>query len=160
MSDTAKAAFAKFVVTQKNEGLREALAGLLTQTAFRFCGIWLFQGDKAKAVIHVDREQPETESVPEVGATATYCSLMRESGKPFATFNAMTDARLASHVARTSVLSYAGVPVIDVNGDVIGSLCFYDIQPRDADEVDEQLMASISRYLSLSGLVPPYNPPT
>jgi hypothetical protein len=83
---------------------------------------------------------------------------MRESDKPFATSNAMADTRLASHVARTSVLSYSGVPVIDVKGDVIGSLCFYDIRPRDADEVEELLMVSISRYLSLSGLVPPYNP--
>lgn len=130
---------------------------LLEQTNFRFCGIWLFQDDKAKAVIHVDRENLEMESVPEVGATATYCSLMQESGKPFATPNAMADTRLASHVARTAVLSYAGVPVIDVKGDVIGSLCFYDLQPRDANEIDETLMASISRYLALGGLVPPYN---
>ena len=130
---------------------------LLKQTNFRFCGIWLFQADKAKAVIHVDRENLETESVPEVGATATYCSLMQESGKPFATSNASNDTRLTSHAARTTVLSYAGVPVIDVKGDVIGSLCFYDLRPREIKEVDEALMASISRYLALGGLVPPYN---
>ena len=156
LSEQAKAAFAKFVVIQRSDGLRGALAVLLQQTEFRFIGIWLFKDGKAKAVIHVDREHPETESVPEVGETATYCSLMRRTGEPFATPNAMDDVRLAAHPARTSVLSYSGVPVVDVKGDVIGSLCLYDLQPRDVTQVDESLMTGVSRYLALGGLIPLY----
>jgi GAF domain-containing protein len=82
---------------------------------------------------------------------------MRTSGHPFATSNSVNDARLTAHAARTTVLSYSGVPVIDVKGEVIGSLCFYDLQPRDVSQLDETLMASVSRYLSLGGLVPSYD---
>jgi hypothetical protein len=59
LSDQAKATFVKFVVAQKSEGLREALAMLLKQTEFRFAGIWLFKNDVARAVVHVDRDRPQ-----------------------------------------------------------------------------------------------------
>lgn len=149
-------AFANFVVTLKAEGLREALATLLRRTDYRFIGIWRFKDGKANAAAHYDRENPTLTTAEEVPDTATYCCYVRESGQPFKTPNALIDERAAKHPARSTVLSYCGVPVMDSAGTILGTLCHYDLVPRDPEQVSLELMMSVSSYLALGGHVPPY----
>lgn len=156
LSPEARAAFADFVVTLRSDGLRPALAKLARRSDFRFIGIWRFKDGKANAAVHFDREDPSVETASEVADTATYCCYVRESGEPFKTPNAMVDERLARHPARQAVLSYSGVPVLDNAGQVVGTLCHYDLVPRDTSQVDIPLMLSVASYLSLGGHVPPY----
>lgn len=149
-------AFAEFVVTHKTDGLREALATLLKRTDYRFIGIWRFQDGKANAAVHYDRENPDQLTAQEVPDTATYCCYVRESGQPFKTPNALVDERTADHPARSTVLTYCGVPVMDSFGTILGTLCHYDLVPRDPEQVSLELMLSVSSYLALGGHVPGY----
>ncbi len=148
--------FADFAVTHRGEGLRLALAQLLELTDYRFIGIWRFEDGKANAVVHYDRENPEVTSASEVPDTATYCCFVRASGEPFKTPNALVDERLMQHPAREKVLTYCGVPVMDSFGNIMGTLCHYDVVPRDPEQIDIPLMLSVSSYLALGGHVPPY----
>jgi GAF domain-containing protein len=151
--------FARFAVTMSTDGLREALAGLLKRTDYRFIGIWRFENGKANAAVHYDREHPEVLTATEVPDTATYCCFVRESEAPFMTPNALIDARLAAHPAREQVLSYCGVPLMDSSGTLLGTLCHYDLVPRDPEQVDLELMLNVASYLTLGGHVPPYPRP-
>lgn len=148
--------FADFAVKVRGEGVREGLELLLKRTDYRFIGIWRFESGKANAVVHYDRENPEVLTATEVPDTATYCCYVRESGQPFLTPNALVDARLAAHPAREQVLSYCGVPVMDSFGKILGTLCHYDLVPRDPAQVNIELMLNVASFLALGGHVPPY----
>ena len=156
MDSELSRAFADFAVKVRGESVRDALALLLKRTDYRFIGIWRFEGGKANAVVHYDRENPEVLTATEVPDTATYCCYVRESGQPFLTPNALVDARLASHPAREQVLTYCGVPVMDSFGTILGTLCHYDVVPRDPEQVNIELMLSVASFLALGGYVPPY----
>ncbi|CAN7710994.1 GAF domain-containing protein [Acidovorax sp. LjRoot66] len=155
-SPSSSATFADFVLTAKNRSVRDALARLLLMTDFRYIGIWRFQGGMANAAVHFDRQDPSAMSAVEVSQNATYCCYVRESGKPFKTPHALVDERLNSHPARSAVASYVGVPVMDSNGTIVGTLCHYDLVPRDVAQVDTKLMLLVASYLTLNDLVPPY----
>jgi GAF domain-containing protein len=149
-------AFADFVVSLKNKDLRTAIAGLLQRTDYRFIGIWRFENGHATAVVHYDRENPTVTTTDEVPDNATYCCFVRESGAPFKTPNALIDERLAGHPARSQVLTYCGIPVMNSEGAILGTLCHYDVVPRDPEQVDLELMLNVASYLALGGHVPPY----
>jgi GAF domain-containing protein len=106
--------------------------------------------------VHYDRENPDQLTADEVPDTATYCCFVRETGAPFKTPNALVDERIGAHPARATVLSYCGVPVMDSTGTILGTLCHYDVVPRDADQIDIALMLSVASYLGLGGHVPAY----
>lgn len=149
-------AFDGFVATMRAQGLRLALAGLLVRTDYRFIGIWRFENGKANAAVHYDRENPDQLAADEVADDATYCCYVRASGHPFKTADSRSDPRLAQHPAREAVLSYCGVPVMDSLGNVFGTLCHYDLVPRDPEQVDLELMVNVASFLALGGHVPPY----
>lgn len=154
-NDTA-AAFADFAVVLKFEGLRAALAQLQKGTPFRFIGIWRFADGKADAAVHFDREHRSQLRASEVPDTATYCSFVRASGEPFKTANALVDERLNAHPARASVLAYCGAPLIDKGGEILGTLCLYDLEPRDVESLNVELLVMVANYLAMGGHVPPY----
>lgn len=156
MDQQLRRTFADFAVKVRSDGVREALAQLLTLTDYRFIGIWRFENGKANAAVHFDRENPDQLTATEVPDTATYCCYVRESGQPFMTPNALIDARVAAHPAREQVLSYCGVPVMDSSGVILGTLCHYDLVPRDPSQVNLELMLNVSSFLALGGHVPAY----
>ena len=153
---SAQAAFARFAEILEREGPRPALAWLLLRSDYRFIGIFRFEGGKATAAVHYDRENPEVLRCAEVPDTATYCCYVRDSRGAFVTANALTDARLDDHPARESVLAYCGVPVMDPEGVLLGTLCHYDLVPRDPEQLDLPLLLQVTSTLARGGHVPPY----
>lgn len=157
MSDAARrAAFDHFSRTLRDEGVRAALNYLLLLTDYRFIGIFRFHDGKATAAVHVDREQPDVLRSAEVPDTATYCSFVRAERGAFSTADAMNDARLTTHPARAAVAAYCGIPVMDAEGELLGTLCVYDLVPRDPAQVDLELMIEAASTLAQGGHVPPY----
>lgn len=153
---STEAAFRKFRETIDHDGLRPALAYLLSLTDFRYIAIFRRNGDKATAAVFYDREHPEVFGVDEVPETATYCHLATQARDVFATANSLDDPRLASHAARQSVRAYWGLPVMTPEGEILGTLCHYDVVPRDPSQVDLELMVTVASALEQAGLVPPY----
>ena len=149
-------AFAEFTAILGRDGLRPALARMLEQSSFRFIGAWRFDGDMSAPAVHYDRENPEVLDVAPVPASATYCSFIRAQEQPFSTAYAVLDARLLGHPARDTVASYTGVPLLDAQGAVIGTLCHYDLVPRDVAGVDQQLALLAAGYIMAGGFLPPY----
>lgn len=153
---TTSAAFAEFETTVQRSGVREALAQLLKLTDYRFIGIFRFEGGKATAAVHYDRENPHQLTAEEVPETATYCCFVRDSRGAFTTVDALRDERLGAHPARAAVRAYCGVPVMDAEGGFIGTLCHYDSVPRDPEQIDLELMLQVASALAREDRVPPY----
>ncbi len=153
-----EAAFRQFNEVLGRSNLRAALAYLLSLTDFRFIALFRRRGDKANAAVFYDREQPDLLFVDEVPASATYCALAIESRSPFNTGNALQDPRLTTHAAREAVQSYWGLPVMTPEGEILGTLCHYDVVPRDPTQVNLELMVEVASLLQQKGLVPPYPP--
>lgn len=141
------------------EGLRPALSGLLALTDYRFIGLWRFENGRAAAAAHFDKEHPGQENASEVPETATYCTIVRDTEEPFMTGDSMLDARVAGHPAQDVVRTYCGVPLMDSAGEVFGTLCHYDVVPRDPEQINIELMLMVSSFLVLNGHVPDYPHP-
>ncbi|MCX7279809.1 MAG: GAF domain-containing protein [Burkholderiales bacterium] len=148
--------FEQFAQTLESKGAREALAYILSLSAYRFIGVFRFQDGKATAALHYDRENPSVTSSAEVPDTATYCCYVRESKGLFTVANALDDARLESHPARNAVLAYCGIPVMDPDGQLLGTLCHYDVVPRDPDTLDIELLLQVASRLQQGQHIPPY----
>jgi GAF domain-containing protein len=157
-SDTVSkdAAFRKFNETVAQRGIRAGLAYLLSLTDFRFIAIFRRNGDKATAAVFYDRENPDVLHVDEVPASATYCDIAVKTKSVFATGNSEQDPRLTSHAARERVQAYWGLPVMTPEGELVGTLCHYDVVPRDPSQIDLELMVEVASTLEQQGLVPPY----
>ena len=149
-------AFQRFEKTLDMQGVRAALAYIVSLSEYRFISVFQFRDDKAMAALHFDREHPAVLSSAEVPDTATYCCYVRDSRGVFTTANALLDARLAGHPKRSQVLSYCGVPVMDAEGQLLGTLCHYDVVPRDPEQLDLALLIEVASTLARGGHVPPY----
>ena len=151
--------FEAFSQTLESSGVRAALAFLLGLTDYRFIGIFRFENGNANAAVYYDRENPQTLAVDELPESTTYCCYVRDSGGTFTTADSMADARLAAHPRREKVVSYCGVPVMDPEGAIIGTLCHYDVVPRDPAQIDMELIVRVASALAYGGHVPPYPRP-
>ncbi|VTU22419.1 GAF domain protein [Variovorax sp. SRS16] len=145
---STKAAFAQFSETLQAEGVREALAYLLRLTDYRFIGVFRFENGVIDAVVHYDRENPTATKARRTADAETYCSHVRDSKQTFATADALTDSRLQHRPERESLVAYCGVPVMDANGAMLGTLCHYDFVPRDPGQIDIALMQDVAGVLA------------
>ena len=154
--DRTAVAFNVFSRLLASEGVRAALYSLLRLTDYRFISVFRFQDGKATSAVHVDRENLTVTQADEVSDTATYCCYVRDGKGAFITADALLDRRTASHAAREAVRSYCGLPILTSEGELIGTLCHYDLAPRDPEQLDLELLLQVSSVLSEPGVVPPY----
>jgi GAF domain-containing protein len=151
-------AYAAFLTILEARGVRDALAWLVARTDYRFIGIWRFKDGKANAAVHFDKENPAQTRAQEVPESATYCCFVRDSRGAFMTAHALLDPRTQGHPARDAVAAYCGVPLLTAEGELLGTLCHYDVVPRDPEQIDLELMLKVAGTLALGGHVPPYPP--
>ena len=156
MMTTTAEAFDAFNRILQTGGVRDGLAYLVGLTEYRFIGIWRFQDGRANAAVYFDRQNPTVTTATEVPDNATYCCFVRDSRGAFMTAHAMLDPRTEGHPAREAVPTYCGVPIIEPEGRLLGTLCHYDLVPRDPSTVDLELMLQVASALAQKGLVPPY----
>jgi GAF domain-containing protein len=72
---------------------------------------------------------------------------LRESGALFHTSDALRDGRVRSHPKREQIQAYCGVPVLDAQGKLFGSICHFDLQPRVISDEDVDLMEAVAFLL-------------
>ena len=148
--------FDRFSAILRARGVRESLAFLVGLTEYRFIGIWRFRNGRADAAVHYDRENPTVLRAQAVPDTATYCCYVRDSKGVFMTAHALLDPRTADHPAREAVSAYCGVPIMDASGEILGTLCHYDLVPRNPEQIDLELIIQVASALAQGGHVPPY----
>lgn len=131
----------------RNEGVRAALIFVNHLTEHRFSALYQFQNDALRNLYFYDREYPDIESTDEIPVTASYCVFLRDSGLLFHTSDALRDERVRTHPKREQLQSYCGVPVLDSEGKLFGSVCHFDIKPRVIADEDVDLMEAVALLL-------------
>lgn len=149
-------AFARFSATLVASNLRNALAYLLSLTTYRFIAIFTFQDGLARAAIYYDKENPQDDYTRQAIDSSTYCCYVRDSQGVFMTANAMLDARTTDHPQREIIPAYCGIPILDAEGVILGTLCHYDVVPRDPEQIDLPLMLSVASALARGNHVLPH----
>lgn len=157
--DPTAVAFNVFASLLATDGLRAALYALLRRSDYRFVSIFRFKDGMATSVVHVDREDLALTQAAEVPDTATYCSYVRAAQAPFVTVEAGEDARTEGHAAREVVPAYCGIPLYTPEGDFLGTLCFYDMVPRDPEQLDLELLVQAASAIVRHGDLPDYPSP-
>jgi GAF domain-containing protein len=148
-SDSILAVRQAFEARLHGEGLAAALAMLNQRTRFRFTGLYRVEPPALRNVGLYDRENPTLSISGAVCAlTDTYCSIVRERGRPFRVSDAPAEARLRAHPARESVQSYAGVPVRLPGGHLLGTLCHFDGRPRIIAASEMSLLQELAPLLA------------
>lgn len=135
-------AFAPTLASGDIRVLLEYLNGLTTH---RFTGVYRFAPGWVMSVALFDRENPALQLGADVKMKESYCwltGLTRPGDCSYVIEDAMSDARLEGHAARTEVRSYVAVLLRDEGGTPWGTLCHFDFAPRTmASETLEHLEA-------------------
>src|SRR4051812_37029708 len=114
---------------QENFGIRAVLIHLNGLTDHRFTALYRFDEDSLHNLFFFDRQQPEIVSCPEIPVMASYCVFVRRSGQTFVTPDSLADERVLGHARRMEVRSYCGVPLVDDEGRMFGTICHFDYHP-------------------------------
>jgi GAF domain-containing protein len=133
--------------TLRENGIRGVLKRLNEQGAHRYTGIYYKVGDRLKNLYIYDRENPEFAPFPDIPATSSYCSLVIRTCVAFSSESTLQDPRLADHPAREQVQSYCGAPLKRSNGEVFGTLCFFDFVPRRPVEGQTKMLDMVAGLL-------------
>lgn len=131
-------------------GVRAVLIYLNGLTDHRFTALYRFDADTLKNLYFFDREQPDVESCSDIPVMASYCVFVRSSGQTFMTLDSLEDERVRDHPKRFEVRSYCGVPLVDEDGRMFGTICHFDFQPIPIREEDVALMEAIAPLLRAS----------
>ena len=145
--ETLAGAFAHLLA---GAGIHEALASLNARQRFRFTGVYRPEPPMLRNLHLFDRENPTLNVSGGVRRfDETYCSIACLEDRAFGTGDARRDAGLSTHAARASVISYLGVPIRDDAGQVIGTLCHYDVRPRLLPEGEATVLEQVAPVLAL-----------
>lgn len=86
----------------------------------------------------------------ETGRSESFCAHLLADGKRMLVENASEDARFASNPLVQSgpgIRFYAGAPLVAPNGQVLGSLCVIDQQPRSLSSKQLSALEALSRQV-------------
>ena len=148
MNDPNASQIAAFKVALESGGLPAGLGYLNSLTPHRFTGLFLSDGEMLRNVALYDRSDPNAAPWDAFPMLHSYCSIILATGESFSTSSAMEDPRLLDHAARESVRSYCGVPLLDAEGHVIGTLCHFDFIAQPAEVVNPELMLAIPELIA------------
>jgi len=80
----------------------------------------------------------------------SFCQHVVARGEPLVIENAPADALVCDNLAvsELGVIAYLGCPLLATDGEVIGSLCAIDTQPRQWSDADRQTVADLAAIVT------------
>ncbi len=128
-------------------GVRALLVFLNGLTAHRFTALFRFDGETLNNAYFYDRDDPRADSCPDIPVSASYCVYVRDTRSTFVTNDSLDDARVRDHPKRNEVRAYCGVPLVDEDGIVFGSICHFDFRPVSISQANVELMEAVAPLL-------------
>jgi len=115
--------------------LHGVLVRLNARTAFRFTGVYRFDGAVLRNVALFDRLHPEAARGADAPLGETYCAITGRMNDALLVSNGPRDLR-HPWMRANAVISYCGVPIRSEAGQPLGTLCHFDLAPLppQADE--------------------------
>lgn len=103
-----------------------ALDYLNGRTAYRFTGLYRFEGGTLRNVALFDRWVPRQKKGADAPLDQTFCGIVRDAGELEVQYGP-TDPRFP-WMQQNAVVCYCGTLVRDGDGEPLGTLCHFDVQ--------------------------------
>jgi len=133
------------------QDVRGALRYLNGLTSFRFTALYRFDNDLLRNRCFIDRLNPDVDSTEDIPIDASYCIYVRQNQGPFLLADSLRDERVRGHRKQPTVRSYCGVPLVDGQGWMYGSVCHFDFEPHPFRESDVMLLTEVAQLLVKDG---------
>ncbi|HET6230367.1 MAG TPA: GAF domain-containing protein [Longimicrobiaceae bacterium] len=129
------------------EGVRAALCYLNAQSLHRFTAVFRFEGGTLRNLHLIDRDDPAVERSADQPVLDSYCMFVRQTAERFTTENSVRDPRVAGHPKQNVVRSYCGVPLMEEDATLFGTICHFDYEPIPFGEDEVYLLETIAPLL-------------
>lgn len=114
-----------------DQNLAEALRFLNQHGPHRYTAIFSFENQNLLNAVLCDRENPTAELLPGlVPIIESYCSFVLNTRNSFVVLDSLIDPRVAGHPKQKVFRAYCGVPILNPDGSVWGSICYFDTEPQ------------------------------
>lgn len=128
-------------------GLRRGLQFLNAPIEHRYTAVYRLSNGMLRNVELCDKEgEIKPEFLEEVPLNDSFCQFVLRDGL-FQTSNTSDDRRLDGHKYQGVLMSYHGVPVLDSQGELFGTLCHFDALTRPLSDEDFELLQAAARML-------------
>lgn len=107
-----------------------ALAALNRHTPYRFTALFRFDDPALRNLYLIDRDNPASEPLADLPIMASYCVYIRQTASHFMTPDSLADERVRDHPKRQEIRTYCGVPIMNDDGSLFGSLCHFDFEAK------------------------------
>lgn len=131
----------------KTAGVHAALQFLNSTSQYRFTSVFRFEGELLRNLYLIDRENPRIERCPDSLVSESYCVFVRKTAKPFLLNDSLQDDRVEGHPKQKAVQSYCGIPLLDENGKLFGTICHFDLKPISFTQAEVCLIDEIAPFL-------------
>jgi len=119
-----------FVSTLNTQGASAALGYLNAGVLHRFSAIYRLFDDRFQSVLLLDKLGEATPAYLDViPFNLSFCQFVLGDGF-FSTDDSAADRRLDGHPYQGVMTSYCGVPIVSDGGNLIGTLCHFDLTPQ------------------------------
>jgi GAF domain-containing protein len=144
---TRREAVSRFRQLLAAEGVRAALRYLNSQSDHRFTAVFRFEGGTLRNLHLVDRDDPAVERCPDQPVLDSYCVYVRQTAETFVTEDSTNDGRVDGHPKQQTVQSYCGIPLMDEDGTLFGTICHFDYAPVPFGEEEVYLLEDVAPLL-------------
>lgn len=130
-------------------GLSAGLDQLNQRVRHRFTAVYRLDGDTLRNVAIIDKLG---EVIPEhllaVPLGSSFCQFVLRDG--VFTVDGSYDPRLVGHPYKGIVNAYVGLPLMKAGGELLGTVCHFDLDPLELSDSEFQFMENVALEL------PPY----
>ena len=132
-------------------GLSRGLQMLNQTTEHRYTGIYRLEAGVLKNIDLFDKEgEVKPEFLLEVPLEDSFCQFVLRDGL-FRTSDTGKEPKLDGHKYQGVLLSYTGVPILGIDGQLYGTLCHFDAATRNVSDEGFELLREaalvVSEYL-------------
>lgn len=118
------------------EGMPAAVRLANAASKHRFTGVYRFDDGLLTNLCTWDRKEGAMSAGNAVPVHESFCVHILQSGRAMTVIDSAKDERLAGHPRRADFRSYCGAPLLNREGDVAGTFCYYDTEPDKLGETD------------------------
>lgn len=140
------AALREFRSTLDFGRLHSALGLLNRRVPFRFTGVYRLGDATLHNVSLFDRWDTQITAGVDAPLGQTFCNIAGVTGQPLEVHDGRSDARFPS-MQSNPVQAYAGAPIKNAAGVVIGTLCHFDVQPCQAPASELEILVAAAQVL-------------
>lgn len=133
--------------TLRRNGVQAMLEELNARVTHRYTAVYQVDDQMLRNLYLVDKQKQATpDMLAIVPMDDSFCQFALRDGS-FATEDSAVDPRLEGHPAQGVVVSYTAVPIVDGQGEVVGTLCQFDMTRQDLPPSEFALLERVAKLL-------------